>query len=623
MIHLPPLPKRPTIVVSLLSLLIAIFGIVGIYIYSPAALPGHFRNHVNDHASTQIDLLKGEWKYMPSSTVTTGGLIISSRNFSIVEQDGAGGQPNPPVNEYGTHLNVRGDFRVNAQLANLHGADTIRLYASPPQVSDEFRVEPKSIAVTIKSHTITAAIWNGSGSQDLANQKPVGTKNFSFNGNSRSVKLGIATEGDHILLTVNNIVIGSLLTPDLFASTNQVWIGFSAQGNAQTSFTVEQLTANALGTGTISMTNTAAGAAISKSSAGLQTLVNTIRPGFLMGTDLTTWAASSSPSYSQAVFGGNFGIVTPENAMKWEFTEPEPGVYDFNEADAVVAMAKKNGLEVHGHNLVFGEALPDWVQNLPIKTVAQKAYVRQVLYDHVYTTVRHFKGQVNEWDINEPFAYYDSAGRLPTNTLVNSVFYRALGANYVQVVAEAAIAANPSVQLWINDYGAENDSGAYWNRVYTQLKEWKVNQGLPIYGYGFESHIYDPVNDDIANADDDNGTPILTDHINELAAIGLKSRISELDAPQSDPGYSQDDSSQAQQFAGTLQICLSNPNCVAFSTWSTGMTDLYQTSDHQLQESVDSMFDLQNKPDSAYQAVQTFLERTIQNSNKQPHTVMP
>jgi endo-1,4-beta-xylanase len=351
--------------------------------------------------------------------------------------------------------------------------------------------------------------------------------------------------------------------------------------------------------------------------------VNTIRPGFLMGTDLTTWAASSSPSYSQAVFGGNFGIVTPENAMKWEFTEPEPGVYDFNEADAVVAMAKKNGLEVHGHNLVFGEPLPYWVQNLPIKTVAQKAYVRQVLYDHVYTTVRHFKGQVNEWDINEPFAYYDSAGRLPTNTLVNSVFYRALGANYVQVVAEAAIAANPSVQLWINDYGAENDSGAYWNRVYTQLKEWKVNQGLPIYGYGFESHIYDPVNDDIANADDDNGTPILTDHINELAAIGLKSRISELDAPQSDPGYSQDDSSQAQQFAGTLQICLSNPNCVAFSTWSTGMTDLYQTSDHQLQESVDSMFDLQNKPDSAYQAVQTFLERTIQNSNKQPHTVMP
>jgi GH35 family endo-1,4-beta-xylanase len=126
--------------------------------------------------------------------------------------------------------------------------------------------------------------------------------------------------------------------------------------------------------------------------------------------------------------------------------------------------------------------------------------------------------------------------------------------------------------------------------------------------YGFESHIYAPTDDDIANNSDGNGGNVLNDHMNALAGIGVKSRVSEFDAPQSDPGYAQDNSSQIQQITGTLMICLKNPNCDAFSTWSTGMSDIYQTDSHQLQEGVDSMFDQQNRPTSAYDAVQRMLQ---------------
>jgi endo-1,4-beta-xylanase len=340
----------------------------------------------------------------------------------------------------------------------------------------------------------------------------------------------------------------------------------------------------------------------------LQELASKIRPGFLIGANIATWAMASSSSYDQLVGGGDFGIVTPENAMKWQFTEPEPGVFDFHEADAIVAWAKKNNLQVHGHNLVFGEALPAWVRDMPTATPEQKAAVEKVLYDHVYTMVKHFKGSVNEWDINEPFAYYDDNGNIP-NPLNDNVFYQAMGENYIRVVCQAAVAADPNIKLWVNDYGAENDTDVYWNNVYNLLKKWKVDWKLPIYGFGFESHIYDPTTDIIIGPKNAvNGINVFNAHINQLAAIGLKSRGSENDAPLQDPGYAQVDSSQAAQMAGELGDCLENPNCVAYSMWSVGPTDIFQNNGV-LQQGIDSPFGPNSLPvGTTYAAMQKVLQ---------------
>jgi endo-1,4-beta-xylanase len=553
------------------------------------------------------NLLDGQWGYMPGDVVTHDGLTIESHDFKIVEQDGSDGQPNPPVNEYGTRLTVRGGFEVSTELKNIQGPASIRLYATPPEVSDEFRVEPKSVAATVNGHALTVNLWNGNGAQDLAHQQPVETERYQIPGNDTDVQLGIDYEGEKIAFTVNGSTVGSIAGQQIFANSGQAWLGFNSAG-LHNDFDVSKLTTRALAGGQVTVVNTAAEAPVPKSPESLQELVNKVRPGFLIGTDIATWAATSSESYDEAAFNGNFGIVTPENAMKWEFTEPEPGVFDFHEADAIVAMAKKNDMQVHGHNLVFGEALPEWVRDLPTNTPEQKDYVKKVLYDHVYALASHFKGQVDEWDINEPFAYYDDNGSIPNDGFVNSVFYRALGSDYVKVVANAARAANPDARLWINDYGAENDTDAYWKLIYTTLKEWK-EQGVPIYGFGFESHIYTPKDDDIANDPDGHGGNVLNDHINQLGAIGLFSRVSEFDAPQNDPTYAQDHSSQIQQFTGTLKICLTNPHCIAFSTWSTGVTDIYQSAAHQLLRGVDSMFNQANQSLPAYNAVKKKLQK--------------
>ncbi len=49
---------------------------------------------------------------MDGVTEAAGKLSVTPTNLKIVEQDGSGGQANPPVNLYGTYLKSNGDFMV-------------------------------------------------------------------------------------------------------------------------------------------------------------------------------------------------------------------------------------------------------------------------------------------------------------------------------------------------------------------------------------------------------------------------------------------------------------------------------------------------------------------------------
>jgi endo-1,4-beta-xylanase len=280
-----------------------------------------------------------------------------------------------------------------------------------------------------------------------------------------------------------------------------------------------------------------------------------------MGAAMALGSAVSDPAYATVAFGGTFGSMTTENALKWQFVHPQENTYTFQEGDALVVLAKRHNMKIHGHALVFGEANPRWVQDLPVATEADKDKVKQVMLDHIKTVVGHYKDKMSTWDVvNEPLADNDNFDTDNGYTLRRHKWYQAMGQDYIAQAFQAAHAADPKAKLFINEYGMEED-GERWDTMYALVSQLK-SQGVPIDGVGFQSHVYE--------SGDRISAVVLRKHMQQLAKIGLLSRVSENDV------YSDDGQTvQAQQYADVFSACLHEPSCISYTTW--GVSDRYDT----------------------------------------------
>lgn len=211
-----------------------------------------------------------------------------------------------------------------------------------------------------------------------------------------------------------------------------------------------------------------------------------------------------SPQASQLrnLAAHEFSSVVAENVMKPEFIHPQEDQYNWSDADYLVKFAKDNGMRIHGHTLVWYNALPSWMSNYTGDWDA-------MLADHITTVVSHYSSDINSWDVvNEAFLDDGSARPSIWSTHISDYIAKA----YVLVHA-----ADPDAELYYNDYNIEampKKLDAVLNMV-TNFR----NRDIPIDGIGFQLHIdrYWPSVTDIRQA------------FSRCVAMGLKVRISELD----------------------------------------------------------------------------------------------
>src|SRR5690348_12586258 len=94
-------------------------------------------------------------------------------------------------------------------------------------------------------------------------------------------------------------------------------------------------------------------------------------------------AVSSSklgdPTYS-TILAREFTMVTPENEMKWDATEPTRGNFSYGSADQIVSRAQSIGARVRGHTLAWHSQQPGWAQGLSGSTLrsAMTNHITQV-----------------------------------------------------------------------------------------------------------------------------------------------------------------------------------------------------------------------------------------------------
>ena len=106
------------------------------------------------------------------------------------------------------------------------------------------------------------------------------------------------------------------------------------------------------------------------SDAGTTLGASAAEHGRYFGTALN--AGKLNDNAYTTIAGREFNMVTPENEMKWDATEPSQNNFTFGAADQIVNFATSHGQRIRGHALAWHSQQPGWVAGPERNRAAQR-----------------------------------------------------------------------------------------------------------------------------------------------------------------------------------------------------------------------------------------------------------
>ena len=270
--------------------------------------------------------------------------------------------------------------------------------------------------------------------------------------------------------------------------------------------------------------------------------------------------------------GRQFNMLVAENEMKMEVLQPSQGSFSWGGADQLVSHAQKHNMAVRGHCLVWHSQQPEWLSGDKGKK-NDKNWTRQqalnIMKTHITTVMKHFKGKVTEWDVvNE--CLDDDQSIVFSNPdgykLRPSVWQLAIGDDYIDSAFVYARQADPSVVLYLNDYGVEQQGQAK-AVAFRNLAKRLQQRNIPIDGVGLQCHFTIGQVDSVK----------LARTFSSFTEDGLKCVITELDMgiPSTTSANLEE---QARLYRVITDIVLNNDNCPYMVIWGAKDNDSWRSS---------------------------------------------
>jgi len=312
-------------------------------------------------------------------------------------------------------------------------------------------------------------------------------------------------------------------------------------------------------------------------------------------TTLGAAAAQSGRYFGTAIAAGRLGdsayttiaarefnMVTPENEMKPDATEPQQNQFNFSAGDQVYNWATSHGMRVRGHTLAWHSQQPGWMQAL------SGTALRNAMINHINGVMGHYKGKLAYWDVvNE--AFNEDGSRRQSNL-------QATGNDWIEVAFRTARAADSSVKLCYNDYNIENWNYAKTQGVYNMVKDFK-SRGVPIDCVGLQTHFT-------------GGSSLPSSFqttLSSFAALGVDVALTEADVT----------NASTTQYAGLTQACVNVARCVGITVWGVRDSDSWRSSENPL------LFDGSGNKKPAYTSVLNALNAAGPTSPASPTTAPP
>jgi endo-1,4-beta-xylanase len=241
-----------------------------------------------------------------------------------------------------------------------------------------------------------------------------------------------------------------------------------------------------------------------KGTSAMPSLKQTFKNDFLIGTALSAPQIEERDSGAARLVPQQFNAATPENIMKAEVIHPGWDKYNFDLADKLVDYAKKNGIEVTAHTLIWHSQTPAFLRGMK-----DADSVKQYFVNHINTVAGRYDGKVYSWDVVNEALNEDG-------TLRNSVFLKNLGDDYIVEAFRLAQKAAPHTKLYYNDYNIEQPK----KRAGAVAIIKKVQAaGVRIDGVGIQGHWHV---DNVPMQD-------IEQSLKEFSALGIKVAFTELD----------------------------------------------------------------------------------------------
>ncbi|OKP92552.1 1,4-beta-xylanase [Paenibacillus sp. P3E] len=195
-------------------------------------------------------------------------------------------------------------------------------------------------------------------------------------------------------------------------------------------------------------------------------------------------------------------VATAGNAMKPDALQQVKGKFTFEAADAMVDKVLAEGMQMHGHVLVWHQQSPVWMNTAKdgagntIPLGRDEALVN--LKTHIRTVMEHFGDKVISWDVvNEAMNDNPANPSDWEGSLRQSPWYDAIGPDYLEqafLTAREVLDEHPDwdIKLYYNDYNEDNQKKA--QAIYNMVKSINEKYALThpgkllIDGIGMQAH---------------------------------------------------------------------------------------------------------------------------------------
>ena len=242
------------------------------------------------------------------------------------------------------------------------------------------------------------------------------------------------------------------------------------------------------------------------------------------------------------------------HAFSWQTMWPERDRWSFDQADAIMAFHRENGLRAMAFHFAWEQDLlddlADWVLEID-----DPDELRSIIAERARVIFERYPDLDRINVINEPLATLGGSSEIHQNH-----FFRVLGPDYIAELFEIVDAAAPdTVKLVLNEnfveYFPEKAEGLV--ALITDL----VQRGVPVDSVGFQSHVM--LTEGLGREPD---WDLYARTMRRVAALGIDIWVSELDNPV-DPARPDRFAYQAENYARVVETCLSVSTCSDIVIW--------------------------------------------------------